>query len=294
MDPAGRRGSGRYNSPMELTRREALKRLAAGAGAGALVTAGGYGVFYERHALRLVRQRIPVSGLPPALAGLRVGLLSDVHRSRFLPAADLDRAVSLVMSAQPHLVALLGDYVTFKDRTFVESCADGLSALHAPHGVVAVMGNHDDEIAMPRALARRGFTVLDDDTLELDIRGERLSLAGIDYWTTRPRKIGALVRAGRGTTILLAHDPRRLAEALAFDVPLVLSGHTHGGQIVLPFLGAVAARKFPIAGGSLRRRRTSLHVSRGVGTVFVPCRLNCPPEVSVLTLEPAGDSALPA
>jgi hypothetical protein len=273
---------------MALTRREALKRLAIGAGTGALATAGGYGVFYERHALRLVRERIPVSGLPPSLAGLRIGLLSDIHRSRFLPAADLDRAVSLVMSAEPDLVTLLGDYVTFKDRTFIESCAESLSALRAPFGVVAVMGNHDDETAMPRALARRGFTVLDDDTTQLGIRGEVLSLAGIGYWTTRPQKIGAILRAGRGTTILLAHDPRRFSEALTFNVPLVLSGHTHGGQIVLPVLGAVAARKFPIAGGSLRRHRTSLHVSRGVGTVFVPYRLNCPPEVSVLTLEPAA------
>ena len=84
--------------------------------------------------------------------------------------------------------------------------------------------------------------------------------------------------------ILLAHDPRRLAEAAALDIPLVLSGHTHGGQVVLPGVGAVAAQKFPVVAGIGRRDSTTMFVSRGVGTVYVPVRINCPPEVAVLTL----------
>ena len=88
-------------------------------------------------------------------------------------------------------------------------------------------------------------------------------------------------------TILLAHDPRRLTEAAALDVPLVLSGHTHGGQVVLPLVGAIAAQKFPVVAGLGHRERTTMFVSRGVGTVYVPVRLNCPPEVAVLTLRRA-------
>ena len=88
-------------------------------------------------------------------------------------------------------------------------------------------------------------------------------------------------------TILLAHDPRRLTEAAALNVPLVLSGHTHGGQIVLPVVGAIAAQKFPIVAGIGRRDRSTLFVSRGVGTIYVPVRINCPPEVALLTLQPA-------
>jgi hypothetical protein len=88
-------------------------------------------------------------------------------------------------------------------------------------------------------------------------------------------------------TIMLAHDPRRLTEATALGVPLVLSGHTHGGQVVLPGLGAVAAQKFPVVAGIGRRERTTMFVSRGVGTVYVPVRINCPPEVALLTLQPA-------
>jgi predicted MPP superfamily phosphohydrolase len=84
--------------------------------------------------------------------------------------------------------------------------------------------------------------------------------------------------------LLLAHDPRRLAEAAALDVQLVLSGHTHGGQVVLPLAGAIAARRYPVIAGVGTRDNTTMFVSRGVGTVYVPMRLNCPPDVSVLTL----------
>ena len=99
--------------------------------------------------------------------------------------------------------------------------------------------------------------------------------------------IAPLVKGASGTTILLAHDPRRMFEAAALNIPLVLSGHTHGGQVVLPLVGAVAAQKFPVACGLAHRDRTTMFVSRGVGTVYVPVRLNCPPEVALLTLQPA-------
>src|SRR6185312_13079131 len=105
--------------------------------------------------------------------------------------------------------------------------------------------------------------------------------------TKRFADIAQLVRSPSGTTILLAHDPRRLAEAAALNIPLVLSGHTHGGQVVLPLVGAIAASKFPVVAGIGTRARTTMFVSRGIGTVYVPVRVNCPPEVAVLTLQPA-------
>jgi predicted MPP superfamily phosphohydrolase len=93
------------------------------------------------------------------------------------------------------------------------------------------------------------------------------------------------MKGADGLTILLAHDPRRLTAAAELGIPLVLSGHTHGGQVVLPIAGAVAARHFPVIAGLGRRGNTSIFVSRGVGTVYVPYRLNCPADVSVLTLK---------
>jgi predicted MPP superfamily phosphohydrolase len=91
-----------------------------------------------------------------------------------------------------------------------------------------------------------------------------------------------------GTTLLLAHDPRRLVEAAALDVQLVLSGHTHGGQVLVPGIGAIAGRKFPVLAGSATRDNTSIFVSRGVGTVYFPVRINCPPDVAILTLKTAA------
>jgi predicted MPP superfamily phosphohydrolase len=138
---------------------------------------------------------------------------------------------------------------------------------------------------MPAALARNGVQVLKDARTHLTINGEGIDLAGIRYWTRRAADIAALVRGATGPVVLLAHDPRRLAEAAGLNIPLVLSGHTHGGQIVLPGLGAIAARKFPVIAGIGRQDRTAIFVSRGVGTVYVPVRINCPPEVAVLTLQ---------
>jgi predicted MPP superfamily phosphohydrolase len=96
-----------------------------------------------------------------------------------------------------------------------------------------------------------------------------------------------VLRGALPHAILLAHTPKRLLEAQQLAVPAVISGHTHGGQIVLPGLGAVAAREFPVIAGLARRESTSIFVSRGIGTVYVPIRINCPPEVAVLTLQPA-------
>ena len=116
---------------------------------------------------------------------------------------------------------------------------------------------------------------------------ETVDLVGIRFWTRRQIDIASLTRDAAPMTFLLAHDPRRLTEAAALGVPLVLSGHTHGGQVVLPLVGAPAAAKFPVVAGIGRRDKTIMFVSRGVGTIYVPVRINCPPEVALLTLQPA-------
>jgi uncharacterized protein len=270
-----------------VTRRDFL-RSATAISVGALAGVGAYGVAYERHHLSRIVRDVPVRGLPPAFDGLRIGMITDVHHSAVVPAADVMRAVRLVKEAAPDIVVLGGDYVSFFDRTYIGPVAELLTPLaHAPHGSFAVLGNHDDEKEVPAALSSRGFTVLKDQRTSLTIKGERLDLAGIRFWTRAPREIAAVLKGTGGTTVLLAHDPRRLAEAGALDVQLVLSGHTHGGQVVVPAVGALAGRKFPVLAGYATRDNTSIFVSRGVGTVYVPIRINCPPDVAVLTLRPA-------
>ncbi|MBY0497851.1 MAG: metallophosphoesterase [Cyanobacteria bacterium] len=273
---------------MSVTRRDFL-RSATAISVGALAGVGAYGVAYERHHLSRIVRDVPVRGLPPALDGLRIGMITDIHHSAAVTADDVTRAVMVLKDAAPDIIVLGGDYISFFDRTYVGPVAELLQPLaSAPHGAFAVLGNHDDERDVPPALSARGFTVLKDQRTSLTIQGERLDLAGIRFWTRTPREIAAVLNGTGGTTILLAHDPRRLTEAAALDVQLVLSGHTHGGQVIVPAFGAVAGRKFPVLAGYATRDNTSIFVSRGVGTVYVPIRINCPPDVAVLTLRPGG------
>ncbi len=268
---------------MAVSRRTALKALAA-SGIGAVTGSAAYGFFYGREALQLSTVDVPVSGLPAELSGLRIGLVTDVHRSRWVSADDVAAAVALTMSARPDLIVLGGDYVTWGDRQYVDAAAESLSGLAAPLGVFAILGNHDDDHDMPVALAKQQVQVLRDARTRVAIGTAAIELVGIRFWTKRQADIAALIKDAKDPVVLLAHDPRRLTEAAALNIPLVLSGHTHGGQVVLPGAGAIAARKFPVVSGLARSGRTTLFVSRGVGTVYVPIRLNCPPEVVLLTL----------
>jgi uncharacterized protein len=251
---------------------------------GATTGAASYGFFYGRHELSITRVTIPVPGLPPPLGGLRVGLLTDIHRGRFVPHEDVARAVSVLMNEKPDLIVLGGDYVTWGNREFIGPSAEALAPLSAPHGVFGILGNHDDDHTMPLALTKNGVQMLKDARTRITINGELLDLIGIRFWTRRLHDIGVIAHGALPLSILLAHDPRRLTEAAALRIPLVLSGHTHGGQVVLPVVGAIAAEKFPVAAGIARRDDTTMFVSRGLGTIYVPVRINCPPEVAILTL----------
>jgi predicted MPP superfamily phosphohydrolase len=281
------------SKPGRFTRRELLHGLAAGA-VGTVVATLDHGYVYQRGDLGVTRETIRVSGLSDGLSGLRIGFLSDLHRSEMVSHEMADAAVRLLLAENTDLIILGGDYVTFgggRNRRYVGPAADALAPLSAPHGVFAILGNHDDDRDMPAALSAKGFTVLRDSRTRLVIRGVPLDLAGIRFWTRRVGDIASVIRGASTNLILLAHTPSRLPEAASLDIPLMLSGHTHGGQIVLPGLGAIAAREFPVVAGSARREGTAVFVTRGVGTVYVPIRLNCPPEVAVLTLEPVPMSS---
>jgi predicted MPP superfamily phosphohydrolase len=267
--------------------RRLLLKAFVGIGAGTVTGATAHGFLYERHHLELTRSAFPVPGLPEALRGLRIGVLTDIHHSQTVPREMVAAAVNMLMAETPDLIVLGGDYVSWRDRRYVHSAAEALAPLAAPHGVIAILGNHDDDRDMPAALAARGFTVLKDARTRLTIRDEPIDFAGVRFWTYKVSDLMHVLRGSLPLTILLAHTPKRLLEAQQLAVPAVISGHTHGGQIVLPGLGPIAAREFPVIAGLAQRSGTTIFVSRGVGTIYVPVRINCPPEVAVLTLEPA-------
>lgn len=274
------------SDPRSISRR-ALLRGAVAAGVGGVAGAGIHGYLYERHHIDVTHLPLVVSGLPDALRGVRVGLLTDPHRSQSVPHALIEHGVRLLMDQRPDLIVLGGDYVTQGNRRYVGPAADALGGLSAPHGVFAILGNHDDDRDMPAALAAKGFAVLKDARTRVTLRGESIDIIGIRYWTRRLDEIARLARGATAAAILAAHNPARLTEAAALGLSTMLSGHTHGGQVVLPGIGAINQRRFPIISGLGRRANTTAFVSRGLGTVYLPVRVNCPPEVAVLTLMPA-------
>ena len=178
---------------MTISRRAVLKAFATTA-AGAVVGAGSYGYSYERHQLEVARVIVPVSACPPSLAGLRIGFLTDVHRSRWGSPEDVVARVDRLMDERPDLIVLGGDYVTWGDRRFVEPSAEALAPLSAPHGVFGILGNHDDDTTCRRR-SRRGIEVLKDARTRLTIKGETLELVGHSLLDETAADIAAVLQA---------------------------------------------------------------------------------------------------
>jgi predicted MPP superfamily phosphohydrolase len=249
--------------------------------------------------IHITDQRIWLSSLPESFRGFRILQLSDIHHSRFFRLDQVAQLVELSNRLQPDLVALTGDFVTYS-RASIEPVAEMLGALQAPAGVVAVLGNHDFRVggeAIERALRRRGIEVLRNRHLLLHRGGETLPVAGVDDY-----RYGAdLERALRGIpedapTVLLAHNPRLLRLAACCGVSLMLSGHTHGGQVNLPLLGTIYGRspeRLRFKMGWDRLGATQIYVSRGIGTIVLPWRLRCPAEIPWLELQPHTHPPLP-
>jgi hypothetical protein len=263
-----------------IARRTFLKGLIA-AGVGGVAGVGADGYLYGRHALGMTQATVPVARLPEALSGLRVGFLTDVHRSRWVSADDVAHAVTLLMDARPDLIVLGGDYVTRGDREYVGPSAEALARLSAPNGVFAILGNHDDDHDMAVALSAQRIEVLKDARTRVTIRNEPLELVGIRFWTRRAYDIEPLLRGATGTVVLLAHDPRRLVEAESLNIPLVLSGHTHGGQITLArlheiTLGKIGGHKYLHGLYGTRRPNGNggaVYVGAGIGAAVMPLRI---------------------
>jgi hypothetical protein len=239
---------------------------------------------------------VAVPNLPERLRGLRVVQLSDLHRSRLTSDWLLREAVSLANAARPDLIVLTGDYVTANPAD-IEPCAQIVDDLRARLGVFAVLGNHDyftNGTAVRCALMDAGVTVLTNRNLCLT---QGLRIVGIDDDRLGNPDIPAAF-AGippDAPTLVLLHNPA-FAERLADRACVVFSGHTHGGQIFLPFLTTYKLRSI----GAKHYRtgwytvgKTWLYVNRGLGQVGVPIRFRCPPEVAVFTLEPAAPLLCP-
>jgi uncharacterized protein len=278
----------------DLTRRQFLGGLAA-VPLVAISATSGYASLIAPHDYEVTATDIFIQDLPERFEGFRITQLTDVHHSRIVALDEVRRVVDLAQQTKPDLIVLTGDYTTTY-RRFIEPCAEALGSLNAPEGVWAVLGNHDhytDPELTTRALARNHVTVMNNANTVLRRGPDAIQLAGIDDWswngTDWKRAFFGLDR--RRASILLSHQPIVLDFEEAQAASLVLSGHTHGGQIKLPFIGAPAAKfasaDLKYASGLFRRGGTQLYVSRGTGVIGLPVRFGARPEIAVLRLRRA-------
>lgn len=241
----------------------------------------------------LERVSIPLPAGADGLHGLRIGFITDTHVGPFITADDLERAVNLLRMESPDLVLLGGDYISESPR-FAPAAVSVLAAIlsEAPLGGYAVLGNHDLSVSRTRiqeAMATVGIPLLRNQVAVVTYKGTELAIAGIDETLLGdPQPAETMNQVAPGTPALaLWHEPEFAEHAAELGAFAQLSGHTHGGQIRLPGIGPVG---LPIHGkryvmGAHQVDQMRIYTSRGVGVYRPPARFNCPPEVTLVTLE---------
>jgi predicted MPP superfamily phosphohydrolase len=283
--------------PSQFTRRTFL--VASGTTAAGLALYSGE---IARHEIDVVNRPMAIANLPAPFHGYRIVQVSDIHLDEFTEPFFLERVVHRVNQLNPDLVLLTGDFITHGSMTFlagnhaIRRCAQILTSLTAPLRY-GCLGNHDVAFNAPlvtQTLADHGTPVLINQHLPIERNGSRLWLCGVDDpGTSHPDLDRTIPDKPDGPVLLMAHEPDYADAVTAHPkghlVDLMLSGHSHGGQIRLPLVGALIlppmGRKY--SQGHYTFSRMQLYVNRGIGTVGLPFRLNCPPEITAFTLQPA-------
>ncbi len=270
-------------------------RLSATAGVGALVADT---ALLEPNRPRIVRQQIALRRWPVRLDGFTIALLSDFHYDPYFSVHPLDAAIGMVNSLRPDLIALTGDFVsvpvfgdTAEAASAADPCAQRLRQMRAAHGLWAVMGNHDaftDPDRVTSSLRSAGIQVLSNQSVAIERDGARFWLSGVDDVLGGSADLNATLHdlPANEAVVLLAHEPDYADIVTRHPVDLQLSGHSHGGQVRIPFVRPLylpdLARKY--IWGLYQIGGLTLYTNPGLGTVRVPVRMNCPPEITLLTL----------
>jgi predicted MPP superfamily phosphohydrolase len=260
-----------------------------------------YGYRVEPTWLELNRLAVPVAGLPKPFAGVRIAHLTDLHGGHHLPSDYLDEAVDLALAEAPDVIVLTGDFI-HKGYRHVDRVAATLRRLEAPLGVFAVLGNHDFSVrnalgirrhrklhqAIADALSANGLRVLRNECVRLKRGDASILLAGLDDLWSREcdphRALGGL--CPETPRVVLAHNPQTIHLLESHRCDLMLSGHTHGGQVNWPGLGrfTLGRRSKRFAAGLYRHERSHVYVNKGIGWGSFRFRFNVRPEVALLTL----------
>jgi uncharacterized protein len=253
-----------------------------------------WGFLIEPSCIVVHETTLPLPAWPRALDGFKVALLSDIHAGApFIGEEKLAAIVAKTNRAAPDLILLAGDFVVGNEPMAHPMAptiiAGGLSGLRARLGVYAVLGNHDeweDGPGIRKALEHEGIHVLDNEVTEIHDRGASIWIAGLADFMTREQKIAATIAKAGDPVIALTHEPDSFPEVPA-RVALTLAGHTHGGQVALPLLGAMVVpsrygRRY--AAGHIVEGGKHLFVTSGIGTSILPVRFGVTPEIALLTL----------
>ncbi len=280
----------------------AAHRAVSVAGVGAVAGWMAWGFTLGQRRVEVTTTRVARPKLDAALAGLRLVQISDLHIGNGLERERLDRMVARTNATEPDVVVLTGDLFDF-DPIHLPDGARRLAGLRARLGVYAILGNHDryvgaDDVAAALAEHAPGIRLLRDELVRLPVEAP-LYLAGVedrgDCWFGRGVRFSAIDaladrNPGDGPVVLLVHQPEAFAHAADRGFPLVLAGHTHGGQVALPIArGRVNLARFmtPLTRGAYRRDDSLLYVNRGLGVGGPALRIHCHREIAVLELEPA-------
>jgi predicted MPP superfamily phosphohydrolase len=305
---------GEVNGSTALSRRAFLK-LACGALLSATSTCV-LGPLYvtqlEPRWIEVTRVDVTLPGLPGQLHGFTVAHLSDFHLGEYVGIEHVRRAVEMTNRLAPDLIVLTGDFV-YGSATYSAACAEALESLEATLGVHAVLGNHDvwtDADQVAANLIARGISLLRNEARVLDLGSTRLWLLGLEdtgytagflggcwgefqaLWQETRDALAAMLEAipPDEPRLLLVHNPDFTEMLPDARIDLALSGHTHGGQVRLPLVGALVVpscfgQKY--SGGLAQAPNTPVYVSRGIGLIAPPLRFNCRPEITLLRFQRA-------
>ena len=250
----------------------------------------------EATTLSLERIEITLDRLPKKLDGLKCVHLSDIHHSPFTDLKHIERAVKFANRLKPDIVLLTGDYVSH-DSAYIAPVAETLAKLRSPMGTFACLGNHDhwtDATLVTELFRGEGITMLVNEGLRLGSGdGSSFWLGGVDDHMVGQTDLAAALKGSYPdeVKILLAHNPVIFRQSVKRRVDLTLSGHTHGGQIKLRDKEKHIIRRRKLSSGLHERNSAQIYITRGIGTVVLPVRYQCPPEISLLTLRSAKKDA---
>ncbi|MBM4166216.1 MAG: metallophosphoesterase [Ignavibacteria bacterium] len=253
-----------------------------------------YGAFV-RDDFEITYQTITIKNLPPQFQNFTISLISDIHSSVFMPKRDMQKYVTAVNELKSDITFVTGDFVNSQVEE-VYPFAEAFVDLKAPFGVYGCLGNHDffsDVETVAKEVEQCGIKLLRDETIALEKNGEKIFLLGVDDFGNRQtanERFPKLVAKTENNIprILLCHRPYFFEQAKNASIDLTLSGHTHGGQVVFAKFGQMAITPAlvasPYVGGLYKNDNAQMYVSRGIGTVAIPIRINCPPEITKITL----------